>query len=87
MGSDYKRKKVICETFNFFCFSLNVILTFLLIFHFGLTRKFKKLYTIMILRNYFDQNLFLLNTVITNSFVTLPSQFSKFTKILLFVSS
>ena len=64
--------------FLLFLLSLNVILTFLLILHFGLTRKFQKLYTIMILLNCFEQNFFSSNTAITNSFVTLPSQFSKF---------
>ena len=33
--------------------SLNVILTFLLIFHFGLTRKFQKLLSFIVLSNIF----------------------------------
>ena len=69
--------------FLLFSLSLNVILKFLLTFHFGLIMKSQKLYNIILLLNCFAQYFLSLNTVISgnfgkNIFVTLTSHFPKF---------
>ena len=71
--------------FLLFSLSLNVVLTFLLMFRFGLIIKSQKLFTIMILLNCFEQFLFSPNIVISDSFgknifVILPSIFPAFLK-------
>ena len=78
--------------FILFSLSLNVILSFLLISHFGLLIKSQKLYTIMILLNCFEQYFLSSNTVISNSFgkyifATLTSHFFKFSYMSLLLAS
>ena len=91
------KKKVTCETFNFFQdtqeFEYNlVILKFLLTFHFGLIMKSQKLYNIIILLNCFEQYFLSSNTVISDSFgknifVTLTSHLPKFSYMSLLLAS
>ena len=78
-----KKGKMWNFQFLLFSLSFNVILKFLLVFHFGLIVKSQKLYNIIILLNCFEQCSLSSNTVISGSFgknifFTLTSHFPKF---------
>ena len=72
-------------SFCLFSHSLNVILKFLPIFHFGLIRKLQKLHSTMFLLNCFEQYFFHQTLELKiyfgkNIFFTLPFHFSNFFK-------